>query len=64
MALVELTREEMSPLTLLTGGATAGAGLLALLQVSRFFLTCRRRVKACFSSTPHTSCALTLAHAI
>ncbi|KAK9846465.1 hypothetical protein WJX81_004557 [Elliptochloris bilobata] len=34
VALVELTREEMSPLTLLTGGATAGAGIPALLQVA------------------------------
>jgi len=33
VALVELSREERSPLSLLTGGASAGgAGLLVLLQ--------------------------------
>lgn len=32
VALVELTREEMSPLTLLTGGASSGAAALAMLQ--------------------------------
>ena len=29
---MELTREEMSPLTLLTGGASSGASALAMLQ--------------------------------
>lgn len=32
VAMVELTREEMSPLTLLTGGASSGAAVLAMLQ--------------------------------
>ena len=54
VALVELTREQVSPLTLLSAGASSGAALLAMLQVWPAAPPCRPELPAV------SSCALDL----